>query len=113
MSGNGDIPGESLINHHADRELLSGKRLTASPRTSNWCRIADCVLRSCRNAGLSRSPLNATANRAALSMSNNVASSRGIERLCSFENGLTANPVTAAFNRSPTDEIYLPAEQSG
>ena len=36
-----------------------------------------------------------------------------VEGLDQFENSLTANPVTAAFNCPPTGEVYLPTKQRG
>src|SRR5574337_43800 len=88
----------------------SDNRLTASPSRSNWCKIADWVLRSSRNADLSRVPLNSTANLAAFRMSNSVASSRGIVRLSAFQDCLSSNPISAAFNRSTAHQINLTTE---
>src|SRR5574337_1875497 len=88
----------------------SDSRFTASPSRSNWCKIADWVLKSSRNADLSRVPLNSTASLAAFRISRSAASSRGIVRLSAFQDGFSSDPIGAAFNCSTAYQINLTTE---
>lgn len=79
----------------------SDSLFTASPMTSNWCKIADCVLTSLRKARLPSLPLNCRTDRAGFSKSTRMALSRDIIRLSCFQDSFPTNVVIAALDRLP------------